>query len=163
MASASSRDVDNHLGSHDRALRLVLTTFRSPPCAHRPDLPWRRFARRVRCSRTHPAGRSVRAFCFGLHRRRMPASAPKEPSLRFYLPCGGNWNLNSSERYIDFQLGAATSHPREHCVGLAAHDRIADLETPLPNAGFGTDRDGIFNTPVNHAIGSIGCARRPSL
>ena len=37
------------------------------------------------------------------------------------------------------------------------------MEPPLPNIRFKTHCDGIFYTPVNHAIGSIDCARRPSV
>ena len=37
------------------------------------------------------------------------------------------------------------------------------MEPPLPNIRFKTHCDGIFYTPVNHAIGSIDSAGRPSV
>ncbi|MDQ1388109.1 MAG: hypothetical protein QOF56_1563 [Acidobacteriaceae bacterium] len=92
----------------------------------------------------------------------MSASGHIEPSLRL-LASKGNWNLNPSKRDINLHLGAASGHLGQLCFRFAGTDNIANLEPPLPNIRFKTDCDGIFYTPVNHTIGSIDSARRPSV
>ena len=138
----------------DRALRFVLTTFRSPPCAHRPDMRWRRFARRVRCSHTHPAGGAFERFALAYIEGECRHPHQKNRACGFYLRSIGNWNLNPSKRDINLYLGAASGHLCQPCFRLAGTDNIANLEPPLPNAWF-TGRDGILDTPVNHPISSI--------
>jgi hypothetical protein len=119
-----------------------------------PDLRWRRFAKRVRCSHTHPAGRSVRRSALAYIEGECRHPHQKNRACGFYLRSIGNWNLDPSQRDINLYLGAASGHLCQPCFRLAGTDNIANLEPPLPNARF-TGRDGILDTPVNHPISSI--------